>query len=369
MIDSLKGLDLSLAPERDKTFLEVTGCSTKETVISNILAFFFDPNEAHGFDNLFISSFLNVIGQEEKNFILENVATEESTEKNNRIDLVLELNNLVIGIENKIYAGINNPMADYKKHLEGKGKNNILVLLSLYEIKKYDGVDCCVTYKELFTEVKKNLGNYITGANSEYCIFLKHFINNMENLMTIEKKFDEKTIEVLARNEYQINSACETLRNYKIHLLEKFRNKIKGEYTVLNSAMFPSDAKSVKNYDFRYKEIHLYTEELSKLKLRIVLFLGGAVNGDFDTRNESTGPTKNTIILGLLHTDYDTKEEVEKIFKLEKITSWWQKIIVPNVDNLIEADIFKEKEFLQEVVEKTKTMMEYAIEKINSKNN
>ena len=97
----------SKIPVKEKTFMDVSGYPHYENVCSNILAFYFNTIEEHNMNNLVINSLIKVLKNNNINIepIKENdivkVSREYTTLKGNRIDIVLENDNLVIGIENK----------------------------------------------------------------------------------------------------------------------------------------------------------------------------------------------------------------------------------------------------------------------------
>lgn len=78
-----------------------------ENKVSEILAFFLDPNANHNQGNIFLNIFLNYIKQNELLKYNENVKVqcEFASDKNRRIDITLFFGNneFIIGIENKIY--------------------------------------------------------------------------------------------------------------------------------------------------------------------------------------------------------------------------------------------------------------------------
>lgn len=88
-------------PIKKKTFMDVSGYPHYENVSSNILAFYFDPLEEHGFNALVINSFIKVLIKRGLNIQLVedmekiNINREYITEKGNRIDLVLKINILL----------------------------------------------------------------------------------------------------------------------------------------------------------------------------------------------------------------------------------------------------------------------------------
>ena len=95
--------------EKQKTFLGIAKQPHYENVLSNIYAFFFDVNEEHGMNDLFLRSFQELIYMtelgEKKNIELHNnftIETERGTKGGGRIDLLLSSDHHAIIIENKV---------------------------------------------------------------------------------------------------------------------------------------------------------------------------------------------------------------------------------------------------------------------------
>ena len=97
--------------------MEIAGYPHFENVCSNILAFYLQPNNEHGFGTLFLDVLASLIDEE---IVIDgqnvDIRREELTKKGNRIDLVIESDNYIFGIENKIYADPYNPFEEYAEH-------------------------------------------------------------------------------------------------------------------------------------------------------------------------------------------------------------------------------------------------------------
>lgn len=135
-------------PIREKTFMEISGYPHYENVCSNILAFYLNPEEEHKFGNLVINALLKVAKNKRQEKCEDiylkdlHIYREYITQKGNRIDIVIKNKEIVIGIENKIYASVYNDLDDYAKTLNNLNNNSIKLLLSVYpELKNTVGND------------------------------------------------------------------------------------------------------------------------------------------------------------------------------------------------------------------------------------
>lgn len=174
---------------RELTFMEVGGYPHFENVCSNILSFYLQPNNEHGFGMLFLDVIAAILGKET---IIDGqdieVVREELTNKQNRIDLVIKSENYTIGIENKIHADFYNDFEDYSQYLESISKSadqvsKILLCLKSPKIpseKLYGFI--LITYEVFFQKIVENIGSYFLTAQQHHTTFLRDFIKTMQNL-------------------------------------------------------------------------------------------------------------------------------------------------------------------------------------------
>jgi hypothetical protein len=176
----------------EPTYLDICKYSGRrfEEIGSRILAFYFQPSNEHGLRILLIESLFEAIKYYQE-YIDDNIQinTEENAD-GKRLDILIENNDWVIGIENKIWANVYNPLDKYKKRIEQYDKpNNFKILLSLHEITNKDELKnihkngfFIVPYEIYFDLIKKNIGKYISDANMKYIFFLYDFMQTLENM-------------------------------------------------------------------------------------------------------------------------------------------------------------------------------------------
>lgn len=188
ILDDLKSIS-SEKKSQSKTFMEVGGYPHFENVASNIIAFFFTSDEEHRFTDMFFKSLLEIAG-EDVSLQTHNVSAEREypTHKNNRIDIVLSNDDFVVGIENKIYSGVQNDLKDYRdtinKLANFEKKKALHVILSLKDEKSI-GISngfVNITYDMLFDSIKGKLGQYIQSADNTWLLNLKDFIKTIDGL-------------------------------------------------------------------------------------------------------------------------------------------------------------------------------------------
>ena len=156
----------------------IAGFPRRETVSSNVLAYFFDPAAGHGLKDLMLKALLRTIHKEDMDVSDVSVSTEASTGKNNRIDILLDLPDISIAIENKVDAGLYNDLADYRSWAAEQSNNDSAIVIVLHPFNKFVlkdhpsarglvvGQDLFdVHYDELFRNALGMLGEYSLDAD------------------------------------------------------------------------------------------------------------------------------------------------------------------------------------------------------------
>lgn len=144
-------------------FLEITKQQTKETVNSRVYEYFLNRKFHPEIADVFLQALLNLIKKSNNTDIYfgdYTCVSEETTEKGNRIDLLIRDNKYktAIIIENKIYHYLNNDLNDYWNYIQSNDENKRGVLLTLYKTKVPDngnGKYVNITHKEWIDEIQR----------------------------------------------------------------------------------------------------------------------------------------------------------------------------------------------------------------------
>ncbi len=218
--------------KRSRTFMEVSGYPHFENVCSNILRFYFDPSAEHGLKDLLLSSYLQMAGVHgipvpEK----VSLSREHPAEDQKRIDLVIDCETFTLGIENKIFHWKANDFANYGRVIDrlGRNKKTIKTVLCLRKTDNAVPLKCGFTrhtYGELWQQVRRMLGNYISNGDPKWVSCLLDFMQTTTNLAgenMEHKKMDQfllahfKAVEELVAEHTafmaRLNQKVERLRN------------------------------------------------------------------------------------------------------------------------------------------------------------
>jgi len=165
--------------KRSRTFMEVSGYPHYENVCSNILKFFFDPAAEHGLGDLFLLAFFRMAGiTEPPDTDNIQVSTQQRTAAGNFIDLIIDSEEFIIGIENKIFHWLANDLDDYGKHLDRLGSDKpsdkpivIKAVLGLHLLNSESplkGGFVSYSYGQFWQQVRQLLGHYISKADPKW---------------------------------------------------------------------------------------------------------------------------------------------------------------------------------------------------------
>jgi hypothetical protein len=206
-----------LPQPQELTLFSIGGRGYFENPTTDLLAFFFDPHQAHGFRDLLLRSFITCIGLEMPDSLdlSEPPQREEITSSKNRLDLLLINENWVLAIENKISHAQKNPFEDYERHLKTRfpEKKIYMAILSPLDTSTHSSW-IPVSYKKFVSEVLTQLGMYSTQTKfTKWFVFLREFLIHLENEAT-ERAMEDKQVEFVEKNYTTIGQLIELRDKY-----------------------------------------------------------------------------------------------------------------------------------------------------------
>lgn len=221
------------------TLMEIAGFPHRENVYSNILAFFLDTEQDHGFGPLFVQSILAAYqakcpnGWDGKDLEPDNVSETDKVEREvatekGRIDILIECPEFVVCTENKIWSGLQNDLCEYRRHHEHHEKSAekrpvLGIVLSPFELgaaekqKMNQAKFVNVTYADLVRELQHRLGCCIGWRNTQYQYLLFDFIEQADQFgrRKIMTEDQNQFLNFWRENETKIESIqsmCDDLR-------------------------------------------------------------------------------------------------------------------------------------------------------------
>jgi hypothetical protein len=210
-------------PRVERNIFSIGGRGHYENPITDLLAFFIDPNEEHGFGALFLMSLFESAHVTPPLLQLSSPpGREQLTNQGNRIDLILESNDWLLVVENKIRHQANNPFNDYVQYAQAysAGKCTYFILLSVQKEKPPTGW-LNVTWRTYVDQVKKNVGSYFTaGGNVKWHVIMREFLLNIESECG-DESMNEARVEFVRSNYDSIQEMEEMLKEYISYMRDR----------------------------------------------------------------------------------------------------------------------------------------------------
>lgn len=216
---------LKLSSPTGPTLLDIARFPKYENVWSRILGFYLNPNNEHQLGSTVLNAFLECIEAGQLS-ITENsltVTPEFHTSNGNRIDLLIECDNFIIGIENKVDAGLYNDLEDYSRTIDdvagGLGIPTYKVVLSKNRIITNNGFRN-VTYTTFFNSLENRLSQ-MQLPNSKYSTFLLDFIHHTRKVIKGNTMIDQEALQFLKQNSSAVSRLIKLNEKANAALIEK----------------------------------------------------------------------------------------------------------------------------------------------------
>jgi hypothetical protein len=177
------------------TLFEIAGRPHLESVASNVLAFYFQPDIPHGLGSLVLNALLYEAGLLDGDFRPPDVRDEKEgsvtverelvTTSGKRIDIVVTTSDLAVGVENKVFHHLHNDLDDYHRFLARKYDGlpvSVVVLALRPPASLLNERFPIVLYRDLFRRVEAGLDHHGPASDPRYRIYLEDFIETMSHL-------------------------------------------------------------------------------------------------------------------------------------------------------------------------------------------
>lgn len=246
LIKHIKNLPTPETPE--KTIFGIGSRGYYENPTSDVLAFFCDSEGAHGLGNLMMEAVFDSLGycNQEEALTFDDISLiaeperEVFTEDGKYIDILLESNDWVMVIENKVFHKLNNPFKSYQHHIDKEeqyqGKYPIFVVLSPKGNAPTGWLG--LSYPALLDSVREKLAQaFITQPINKWLVLLREFILHLEGIMS-GSTISPETTDYILENLREIHQAerlkDKTIKAFHLELLQEL------------STIFPNEKIDIK---------------------------------------------------------------------------------------------------------------------------
>ncbi len=204
---------------RPPSFLDIVHRGRDENMLSNILAYFAQSTNPHGFGCLLANAFLHLVAPQKNQTTQADVLREYAT-GHGRLDLVIRTDDATIGIEHKIDAGLYNDLEDYRNTLLADfGEPVYCMVLSVKDMQTGNPHWISVTYNQLWQQVRSQLGLCLNSHNLRHLPQLMSVIEHTEQL-NMNTDLNEKE-RFLLENYAQFRQMASAVNNLEYKFLYK----------------------------------------------------------------------------------------------------------------------------------------------------
>lgn len=303
--------------KKDVNFFDII--SPKETIVSEWLSFIFDPS-INGVGNLTVNKLLEAVNIEynldELRFI--NIDTEVTTNKSQRMDIVIKYDGLWIIIENKIDSEeTGNQTEEYYKYIESIKDNNEVIYIYLkpnynksIPKKSFDNNEGfrVLTYSELLKKLKqinefdyyekykyKYLHEFLVSGDRfmkneklEYNEAVRFYINNKQKMEEIEREYKKQNRRLYEKIRYDLLSIINKSPN-------KYKTDDDKSIALRNYIQYYKDGWRNENHQGAHFELLFKDDKIlsNNTKCDVVLHLEHNLTQEDLEKFKSKGITKN----------------------------------------------------------------------------
>lgn len=139
------------------SIMSITGIRHMENVWSSIYAYFLDETQSHELSKIFQEGLERIIYRKTGRIIKLNgciIQREYSTNRNNRIDLLIQTPTQSVIIENKVFHHLDNDLDDYWLSVRGSDDSKVGIVLTISHILTNNPHYINITHLEWINEIK-----------------------------------------------------------------------------------------------------------------------------------------------------------------------------------------------------------------------
>lgn len=244
-------------PEREMTIFDTALKNHHENPITELLAFFLNPNNKHQLEDCFYQGLITALKQYEqyKDFDFgefKQLSTQQVTTQGKFIDLWVETDNALIIVEVKIYHHQNNPFKEYEAwankkidHQKRQDQEKRLISIVLCPNGKCTIANWLgLSYTQLATSTRKHVSQYAFNQTlNKWAVFAREFLLHLESFNHL-LDIDMSRLNFVVDNMYKIQELIDLKQSV-------FRDVIRHINTELQIALGDDYRPEVKEKNWR----------------------------------------------------------------------------------------------------------------------
>lgn len=248
-----------------------------ENPTTEILAFFFDTNAQHQLGDTALKALLHCLPEkyhELDTALAEIPEREVSTKAGKRIDLLLESNDWVMVLENKIFHQQNNPFNEYEQFIQSEQKVRFGSKQALFVVlsptgEKPSGDWIGISYSMLISALKAQLAErFISQPIDKWCLLLREFVLHLESLMS-QPTVNQQTLDFVLQN----LTAIRDIQQTKQQAINEYHHRLQA---ALQNKLGPDQEVAIRLNTWNgYPALRFALSRWAHTESDVVLFLSG----------------------------------------------------------------------------------------------
>lgn len=224
---------------KEPNIFSILGISTKELKHSNILGWLFDPNGSHGLGTYFLKKFLIEVSIDSRvddfsiveisSLKLENARVKREWK---HIDILIEIDQLVIVIENKIFSGEHKgQLSKYKKLIDDddqyKSFKKLYIYLTPFGIESSENESYInISYGLIIQILETIIKSLIVSINPAVSLYIKDYINIIKTTIMETSEINNLALSIYKNHSDLINIIFENIPDEKSEYLNEIEKKL-----------------------------------------------------------------------------------------------------------------------------------------------
>ena len=259
-LDKLKNEIINIKQNRTINFFDITLISDREISHSAFLAWLLNPKENHGLNDLFLKYILKKLKFNEEYKINDVIVETEITKLRRRIDIIINIKDIKICIENKIW--------DYptKEQIENEIEEfepDYMILLAPKQIIKTfqdeNNIDNIhyIDYNYIYNSIKRLIN--VTNDESLNILLKNYNINLEEKILTNKYSLFSKKALLYKKYQEYIEEVRKNYNSERNEIKKSIQNKIKKYSPNLDKYGFTeNDDLYIQNTEWNDIEFDIY---------------------------------------------------------------------------------------------------------------
>lgn len=335
--EMLKQMNTFRLSKTNDTYFDILGYGHYENINSNILSFYFSSDNGHNLYKYFVESLFELLDIREEFFTFSKTIREYTTLKGGRLDILIETDGFVIGIENKIYHHIYNDLEDYEKTISEIAKRNnkqaILCLLSLDKVSNLE-IKNNIFHIDLWDKIFEKI-EFNKFILDKHIVLLNEVKENIE-FITKGRKMDIEQIKFLQDNADNINKLMDLKNNFAkeldqkaINLKSEIDNYFKNDKSILTKKISFNSGKFLNDYivviDFSFNDIKIAIDVVLDINEKWQIYIFERKSGAL-TKDLENFLIDNNIVFESKTYDRCNRAKTFETEKIEEIINFLEKV-------------------------------------------